>query len=416
MRVLSLLCAVAVCSALPALSAEWETVELKDDLAGWKVLGDGEWTASEGVVMGKAAKDVNSFLLLEGRVLYDFELEYEFRTPNPTNGGVQFRSHWLPKVPVEGDPAEAEHVIYGYQANVETRQRTATGRIICENGRGPLTEPTLEVAKQLIADGALTQRGWNKMRVVAMGPKIEVYLGDTLAASVEDEKFIGGYIALQVFHLDAQEDVTEVWYRNVRIKDHGRMQNWQPLFNGENLEGWKVWGEEEWAVKDGVIVGGSGPKKSEGYLATEKTWEDFRVRGDFMMLGEGNFGLFFHSTITPREDGYPVIAGVQGEVEPSWPGSTGWIYESYQRGWLEKPDHNTMPAFAMRPGEWNTIEIRSVDNVIDTWVNGIQVIHFEDPEPRLTEGGFALQLHTGGVDGIKWKGLYVTEPGVADAE
>ena len=410
MRMFSLLCVVALVLSLPALAADWEDIAIPDDLAGWSVLGDGEWSAADGVAVGKAATDVNSFLMLDGRELYDFELEYEFRTPEPTNGGVQFRSHWLPKVPFEGDPAAAEHVIYGYQANLETRERVANGRIICENGRGPLAEPTMEVAKQLTDSKALTQRGWNKMRVVAMGPKIEVYIGGTLAASVEDEKYIGGYIAFQVFHLNAKQAVTEVWYRNIRLKDYGRIQEWTPLFNGENLDGWKEWGSEKWSVADRVITGSSGPKKSEGYLATEKTWEDFRVRGDFKMLGDGNFGLFFHSTITLRDDGYPIIAGVQGEVEPGWPGSTGWIYESYQRGWLEEPDHTTMQSLAMRPDAWNTIEIRSAGKVIDTWVNGIQVLHFDDPEPKLTEGSFALQLHTGGVDGIQWKNLYVTKP------
>lgn len=407
MRIFTLFIVVVFAVALPTAAAEWETIEIPDDLAGWKVLGGGEWTAANGVAMGKAEENVNSFLFLEDREFYDFELEYEFRTPEPTNGGLQFRSHWLPKAPIEGDPTGGEYVIYGYQANLETRERVANGRIICENFRGPLAQPSEELAKQLTESGALTQRGWNTMRVVAMGPKIDVYLGDILAASVEDEKYIGGFLAIQVFHLNVNHPVTEVWYRNIRIKDHGRVQDWQPLFNGENLDGWKEWGDEKWTVKDGVIFGTSGPKESEGYLATEDTWESFRVRGDFKMLGAGNFGLFYHSTITLREDGYPVIAGVQGEVEPNWPGSTGWLYESYQRGWLVKPDHTTMESTAMRPNAWNTIEIRSVNDVIDTWVNGIQVLHFEDGDPRLSEGSFALQLHTGGVDGIQWKNLYV---------
>jgi hypothetical protein len=163
-------------------------------------------------------------------------------------------------------------------------------------------------------------------------------------------------------------------------------------------------------VEDGVIIGRSGPKKSEGYMATKDRWTDFRVRGSFKMLGEGNFGLFFHSSIALREDdGYPVISGMQGEVEPSWPGSSGWIYESYKRGWLEEPDTGVMPAFALKQNEWNTIEIRSVGPRYTTWVNGIRTLDFDDPKPLLTEGQFALQLHTGGVDGIQWKDILVEE-------
>ena len=63
-----------------------------------------------------------------------------------------------------------------------------------------------------------------------------------------------------------------------------------------------------------MIDGHSGPKKSEGYLGTVETFKDFRVRGTFKMLGSGNYGLFYHSSITLKDDGYPVISGLQGEV------------------------------------------------------------------------------------------------------
>lgn len=412
MRIMLSLAAAALAVALSAPAQEWQPLEVPADLAGWRIAGDGgEWTVADGVVTGRAARDINSWLLYEGAEYADFEFEYEFRTPEPTNGGVQFRSHWLPKTPVPAgvNPADAEHLMYGYQANVETRQRTGSGKIIDENGRGPLCEPALSVVQPLIQDNKMSQRGWNTMRIVAMGPKIEVYMGGERVCAVEDEAYIGGFLALQVYHLDIEADVTEVQYRNMRVKDYGRCGTWRPLFNGENLDGWKEWGSEEWAVEDGAIIGRSGPKQSEGYLATEETWTDFRVRGSFQMMGDGNFGLFYHSSITLRDDGYPVIAGVQGEVEPGFPGSTGWVYESYKRGWLVKPDMSQVGAVAMRPGQWSEIEIRSVGSTVDTWVNGIRVLHLEDPAPNLTEGSFALQLHTGGVDGIKWKGIYVLE-------
>mgnify|MGYP000895098662 CR=1 FL=1 len=255
----------------------------------------------------------------------------------------------------------------------------------------------------------MKQRDWNAMRISVRGNVIEVYLHDVLACRVEDEAFIKGFIALQVNPYQSQEEFNEIEYRNVRVKDYGREGNWRALFDGTTLNGWKKWGEEDWRVEDGVIWGRSGPKKSEGYLATEETFKDFRVRGWFNVTGEGNYGLFYHSTITLRDDGYPVIAGLQGEVEPGFPGSTGWVYESYQRGWLVKPDPTTMPAVAMRPGAWNEIEIRTVGNKITTWVNGIRVLDYLDDGQKLFEGSFALQLHTGGADGIGWKDLYVLQ-------
>ncbi len=389
-----------------AFGAEWESLTPGNELAGWKTLG-GEWRLEEGnVIVGKAGKDENGFLLYEARAFSDFEIAFEFRTQTPTNGGVQLRSHWLPRMPLEeGETIDAApRQMYGYQVNVETRRRKGTGVIMDENGRGYLAEPSDESVK------TLKQRDWNEVRIVARGGVIEAYLHGVLACRVEDEAFIDGFVALQINPFQAEEDHHEIEYRNVRVKDFGRDGAWRPLFDGATFDGWKKWGEEEWSIEDGVILGRSGPKKSEGYLATEETFKDFRVRGSFNISGDGNYGLFYHSTITLREeDGYPLIAGLQGEVEPGFPGSSGWVYESYQRGWLVKPDHASMPAVALRVGEWNAIEIRSKDNHITTWVNGIRVLDHEDNDRRLFEGSFALQLHTGGAAGIAWKDIRVLE-------
>ncbi|MFP4501139.1 MAG: DUF1080 domain-containing protein [Candidatus Hydrogenedentota bacterium] len=413
--VLTVFFCCVMCATL-AGAAEWEAIDVPANLEGWRVVGDegAEWSVADGVITGKAGEDVNSWLLYEAATFADFELEFDFRTPAPTNGGVQFRSHWLPAIPLPDDvsPVDHTHLMYGYQANVETRQRTGSAKLIDENGRGPLAEPAAEDVQALIEEKELAQRGWNTMRVVAKGAVIETWMGGKKLCRIEDEAYIDGYLALQVYHLEPhQSDSVSVQYRNLRIKDHGRIGEWESLFDGESLDGWKKWGTEKWSIRDGAILGSSGPDKSEGYLATEETWEDFRVRGGFKVLGEGNYGLFYHSTIKLREDdGYPLIAGVQGEVEPGYPSKTGWIYESYKRGWLVDPDPDTVAAVAYRPDAWNEIEIRTVDAVTDTWVNGVRAVHFEDPGPNLTEGSFALQLHSGGVDGILWKDLYVKAP------
>lgn len=396
-----------ICAAsLVAVAQEWQSLTPNNSLDGWRTLS-GEWKITEeGVIVGKAAKDANAWLLYDKNMLADFEISLEFKTPAPTNGGVQVRSHWLPRMPLkDGETvADAPKQMHGYQVNVETRKRLGTGIIMEENGRGYLAEPAAEAAK------TLKQRDWNAMRISVRGNAVEVYLHDVLACRVEDEAFIRGYVALQVNPYQSQDEFNEIEYRNVRVKDYGREGNWRALFDGTTLNGWKKWGEEDWQVEDGVIWGRSGPKKSEGYLATEEIFKDFRVRGGFKVTGEGNYGLFYHSTITLRpEDGYPVIAGLQGEVEPGFPGSTGWVYESYQRGWLVQPDPNVMPAAALRVGEWNEIEIRSTGNKITSWVNGIRVLDHVDEGQKLFEGSFALQLHTGGADGIGWKDLFVLQ-------
>jgi len=104
-----------------------------------------------------------------------------------------------------------------------------------------------------------------------------------------------------------------------------------------------------------------------------------------------------------------VIAGLQGEVAPEYPSPSGWVYESYKRGWLVEPDLKSPQAMVLRPEQWNEIEIRTQGNHVTTWVNGMRVLDLTDQGQQLFEGSFALQLHSGGVDGILWKDLYVAE-------
>ncbi len=396
-----------------AQTGDWIPLIKHNTLEGWKQLG-GEWTIEDGIIKGTLKKKESEFnkavsiwLMYEKNEFADFELELEFRTLRPINGGVQFRTHWLPILPVP-ENAKPENILYdcyGYQANIETRVRKATGGIMEENGRGYLAEPSDESVM------TLKQKNWNRMKIEAIGPKIRVYLHDVLASEIEDDKFLKGYIFLQVRADEViKDEPVSVEYRNIRIKDLGRTGNWTSLFNGTNLNGWKNYGSEEWVVENGVIVGKSGPKKSEGYLATEKIWKDFRVRAQFKMLGEGNYGFFYHSSIKIREDGYPIISGVQVEVEPGFPTKTGWLYESYKRGWLVEPNTQTPASWALRKNDWNEIEVKCVGNKTTTWLNGIKVVEFDDPTPNLLEGFFALQLHTGGVAGIMWKDIYVLEP------
>ncbi len=391
------LLATLLAAAALGQADEAVTITPNQETVTMNTLG-GAWTIEEDAIVGRAVAGEMGWLRLSGE-FSDCAVQLEFLTPSPANGGLQIRGHWLPADPAAGADPKA---MYGYHVNVNTLEGGRTGEVIAAHGAPPISAATDD------AQAAIKPGEWNTLTVSAVGPVIQVAVNGVPAATTYDEQSISGLIALQV--AAAPDAPAEVRYRNIRITSRAQTADWQPLFDGVTLEGWQNWGSESWAVVDGVIQGRRGPNQSEGYLATVDAWTDFRVRGEFRMLGEGNYGLFYHSTIQLRDDGYPVIAGVQGEVEPSYPGSSGWVYESYRRGWLLKPDPATAPAYLLRPGEWNSIEIRSNGNRLTTWVNGYRVIEWLDPAPQLFSGSFALQLHTGEGAGIDWRELYVTNP------
>ncbi len=174
-------------------------------------------------------------------------------------------------------------------------------------------------------------------------------------------------------------------------------QKAQSLFNGKNLDGWKIHGTEKWYVEKGELVCESGPDKEYGYLATDKKYQNFELTLQFKQEANGNSGVFFHSSLEGTK-----IAGWQAEVAP--PNMhTGGIYESYGRGWLIKPDAEKEKYLKM--GEWNTMKIRVDGDQVTTWLNGHEMITLKDEKIGAIDGQIALQIHSGGGIKVKWKNI-----------
>ena len=173
------------------------------------------------------------------------------------------------------------------------------------------------------------------------------------------------------------------------------------LFNGKNLNGWKIYGTEKWYVNNGELVCESGPEKKYGYLATENFYKDYILELEFLQEFDGNSGVFFRSTIEGT-----IITGWQVEVAP--PGlHSGGIYESYGRGWLIKPDSKYDDI--VRMGEWNNMKIKVYKNEVTTWINNQEIINLFDEKIGKANGSIALQIHDGGGIKVRWKNIMLTK-------
>ncbi|SEK46491.1 protein of unknown function [Chitinophaga rupis] len=176
-------------------------------------------------------------------------------------------------------------------------------------------------------------------------------------------------------------------------------QKTQALFNGKNLDGWKIYGTEKWYVEDGFLVCESGPDKEYGYLGTEKEYKDFELTVEFKQEANGNSGVFFHSSIEGTK-----ITGWQAEVAP--PNMhTGGIYESYGRGWLIQPTADKEQYLKM--GEWNTMKVKVKGNEVTTWLNGHEMITLTDEKIGARSGQIALQIHSGGGIKVRWRNIRI---------
>lgn len=174
----------------------------------------------------------------------------------------------------------------------------------------------------------------------------------------------------------------------------------QSLFNGKDLEGWKIYGTEKWYVEDGTLVCESGPDKEYGYLATNQSFKNFELTLQFKQEADGNSGVFFHSSIEGTK-----ISGWQAEVAPKGK-HTGGIYESYGRGWLIQPTADKEQY--LKEGEWNTMKVIVKGNSVTTILNGHEMIQLTDDKIGAANGQIALQIHSGGGIKVRWKNISIT--------
>ena len=173
------------------------------------------------------------------------------------------------------------------------------------------------------------------------------------------------------------------------------------IFNGKNLDGWKVHGTEIWYVEEGQLVCESGPEEKYGYLSTQNYYNDFILTLKFKQDSDGNSGVFIRSTIERTK-----ISGWQVEVAPPKK-NTGGIYESYGRGWLIKPD--PIKDSVLKIGKWNKMKIKVQGNSVTTWLNGVKMIELKDEKIGKGKGAIALQIHDGGGIKVRWKNIRINE-------
>jgi hypothetical protein len=169
-------------------------------------------------------------------------------------------------------------------------------------------------------------------------------------------------------------------------------ENWQALFNGKDLKGWKqLNGQAKYEVKNGEIVGTTVLNQPNSFLVTEEVFGDFVLELEFKLDAEMNSGLQFRSESKPEYQNGKVH-GYQMEIDPSPRAWTGGIYDEGRRDWLYPLEYNPAAKTAYKKADWNKCKIECIGNVLRTWVNGVPTGHVVD---NLTPKGFiALQVHS----------------------
>jgi len=194
------------------------------------------------------------------------------------------------------------------------------------------------------------------------------------------------------------------------VSTFAQTAGWQPLFNGKNLDGFKLLnGKAKFTVENNEIVGTTVFNQPNSFLATEKNYGDFILEFEFKLDSLMNSGVQFRSESKPdyREGR---VHGYQFELDATKRGWTGGIYDESRRDWLYPLDLNPAAKKAYKFGVWNKARIECIGNNIRTWVNGIPASFVIDD---MTPSGFiALQVHSIGKkedEGmqVRWRNLRI---------
>jgi hypothetical protein len=179
---------------------------------------------------------------------------------------------------------------------------------------------------------------------------------------------------------------------------------WITLFNGKNLDGWKMVGDKGVAyVKDGEIICHRTPDtKEHTFVTSREKYDDFILETDFKIDSPGySAGVLIRCIdANPKIDTCKVrLYGYQVKIDQSARAWTGGIFDDFGGTWkwIYDLSDNERARKAFRLGEWNKFRIEAIGNNIKVWLNDVPATNLISNKYR--KGYIALKIHALKPDG-----------------
>lgn len=207
-----LLVVISFCNS-SAFADGWTTLFDGKSLNGWKASRDNtQFTLSERVIVGTSSAQTQFLHTVEE--YGDFELELEVKLHDTDlNSGVQIRT----QLTRTNDAGKVRPSVHGPQIDVG-KSPGRSGHIF-NQGNGAWITPKEDLTRnELMVNGQ-----WNKLRVLAVGPRIQTWVNGKQVADVSDDEayanYPSGVIALQVHGVKkSPEKARHVSFRSVRVR------------------------------------------------------------------------------------------------------------------------------------------------------------------------------------------------------
>jgi hypothetical protein len=158
---------------------------------------------------------------------------------------------------------------------------------------------------------------------------------------------------------------------------------WQSLFNGKDLNGWRLYGKQQppgagWTVENGVLQKIGGVRG--GDIITEDTFDDFEFSWEWRIGPRGNNGIKY--LVTERR---PSAPGHEYQLLDDTGHPDGNVGPKRQTASF----YDVLPPVANKPmraiGEWNSSKIVVRGAQVEHWLNGEKVLAYELGSPQVQE-------------------------------
>ena len=171
------------------------------------------------------------------------------------------------------------------------------------------------------------------------------------------------------------------------------------LFNGKNLNGWKIPNgnkDAKWyQATNGVLKIKGGPKKKGSVLWTKKEYEDFEVNLEFRFL-EGTIDSGIHLRNSDQ-----IQIGISGSLKRDMTGSPYIPGKGY-------PVEAKGIAKLLKAKDWNRMKIRAMGPKYTVWLQGKEVMNYESKSAKKV-GPIGIQLHGNKNMSIDFRNLMLKE-------
>jgi hypothetical protein len=400
-------------TSFPLLAQEDECKVLfnGNNIKEWnKLNGTAEFRVEEGCITGISALNTPNTFLTTGVEYTNFILEYEMKTDNGLNSGVQIRSR--------SNASYNSGRVYGLQVECDDSKRAWSGGIYDEARKGwryPLEYNP--AAKSAYKNGE-----WNNFRVLAYENHIITWLNGIPCANLVEEATETGFIALQIHSVsDSSLAGRKVRWRNIRIRlatsvdlaNMGRIsipevsylknhltkaevqQGWKLLWDGTTTNGWRSiksgrFPEKGWTIRDGVLSvekSAGGESANGGDIVTARLYRNFILEVDFAISEGANSGIkYFVDTELNKGEGSAIGCEFQILDDDKHPDAGQGVKGNRTMGSLydliaaDGKYHNPylpVAKYVNGYGGWNRARIIVKDDKVEHYLNGCKIVEYE---------------------------------------